>query len=200
MKLVSVEADGSHLRVGDGYAIGIPLAIDLRSDAESRGTVCRGNQADNDGETHERRATPVHRDVREEAMFDLVPLTRTRREVTHGDGQPGSIRKPLQFPLPQADARAVAATGVGRNHERSRAGLRAATHLPPPPPNRIHREAGGVVVNPNTDPAFIAAQIVHAVRNRFAVPGITNDKVMHADAGGFAFSTPRAAAILEIAD
>jgi hypothetical protein len=32
------------------------------------------------------------------------------------------------------------------------------------------------------------------------VPGIANDKVVHADAVRFAFSTPDAAAILEIAD
>src|SRR5215471_2601683 len=133
-------------------------------------------------------------------MFDLVPLARARGEMTHGDGQPRPIGEPLQFPLPEADAWAIAAAGVRGNHERSRTRIRAATHLLPPPANRIHREAGGVVVNPDAHPAFIATQIVHAVGDRFPVSGVANDKVVHAHPVGLAFAPPRAAAIFEIAD
>src|SRR5262245_66397514 len=122
MKLVAREADGGHLRVGDGHAVGIAVPIDLRSDAKARVTVRGSNQADNDSETDQRGPAPVHRDVREEAMFDLVPLARSRRRVTHGDGEPGSIREPLQFPLPEADARAVTAAGVRRDHKPPPAG------------------------------------------------------------------------------
>jgi len=199
MKLVALEADGGYLGIGDGHAIGIALAIDLGSDAETRSTVRRGNQADNGRETHERGPAPVHRDVGEEAMFDLVPLARPRWEVTDGDGESGPIREPLQFPFPEANARAVAAAGVRRDHQRSRTGIRAATHVLPPAADGIDRKAGRVVVNPDADPAFIAAQIVDAVGNRSAVPGIANEKVVHADAVGFALAPPGAAAILEIA-
>src|SRR5262249_51218806 len=44
MKLVSREADGGHLRTGNGHAIGVAPSIDLRSDVEPRPTVRRGNQ------------------------------------------------------------------------------------------------------------------------------------------------------------
>src|SRR5439155_25042793 len=200
MKRVTLHVDGRHLRVGDRDTVGIVPAIELRSNAEARPMVRRGNQTDDGGETHKRFPAPVHRDMREEAMFDLVPLARPWWEVTDGDGEPGSIREPLQFPLPEADARAVAAAGICRNQQRSRAGIDAAPHVLPPPANRVDRKAGGVVVDPDADPAFVAAQIVHAIGNRFAVPGIANDEVMHADAVRLALSPPRAAGILEIAD
>src|SRR5262245_18238211 len=99
MKGVSLETDGGHLRVGDGYAIDIAPAIELRSDAEARSTVGRGNQADNGGETDERCTAPDHCYVREEPMFDLVPLARPRWEVTHRNGEAGPIRELLQFPV-----------------------------------------------------------------------------------------------------
>src|SRR5262245_51356773 len=114
MKAVSLEADGGHLRVGDGDAIGIAAPIDLRSNAETGPAVRRGNQADDGSETDEGCAAPIHGDVREEAMFDFVPLARPWGEVTHGDGQSGPIRELLQFPFPEADPRAVAAAGIGR--------------------------------------------------------------------------------------
>ena len=76
MKRVPLQVDGRHLRVGDRHAIGIAPAIDLRSNAEARPIVRRGNQTDDGGETHERCPAPVHRDMREETMFDLVPLAQ----------------------------------------------------------------------------------------------------------------------------
>src|SRR6266511_2515093 len=200
MKRVTLQVDDRHLRGGDRHTVGILPAIDLRSNAEARPIARGGNQTDDGGETHQRLPAPVHRDMREEAMFYLVPLARPWWEVTDGDGEPGPIREPLQFPLPEADARPVAAAGVCRNHQRSRAGIDVATHVLPPPANRVDRKARGVVVDPDADPAFVAAQIVHAVGNRLPVPGIANDEVMHANAVRLALSSPCATGILEIAD
>src|SRR5947207_2661315 len=154
VELVSLEADASHLLVGDGHAVRITSPIEFRSDAEPRPTVCRGDQADNDGETDERRAAPVHGDVRKKAMLDSVPLARPRWEVTHRDGQAGPIGELLQFPLPEANAGAVAAAGVRGDHQGSRVGIRVAAHLSPPPADSIDRKARGVVIDPDTDPAF----------------------------------------------
>src|SRR5215472_13066715 len=125
-------------------------------------------------------------------MFDLVPLACPRWKVTHRNGQPRSIGQPLEFPLPETDARAVAAAGIRRNHQRWRSGIGAAAHVLPPAANRIDGEARGVVSNPDTDPAFIAPEIVHTVGNRFAMAGITNEKVVHADAVRFPRATPGA--------
>lgn len=51
---------------------------------------------------------------------------------------------------------------------------------------------------PILTPAFITAQIVDPVENRFAVPGVPNEEIVHADAVGFTLASPAAAAILEI--
>ena len=83
MNVVSREADGGHLCVRDCGAIGITASIDLRSHAETW-TGCASLQSGDDGgETDERGTAPIRGDVREEAMFDLVPLARPQGEVTH---------------------------------------------------------------------------------------------------------------------
>ena len=58
-------------------------------------------------------APPVAADIREEPMLDRGPLARSRREVASRDRQAGAIGQLLQFPLPQPDACAVAAPGIG---------------------------------------------------------------------------------------
>ena len=77
------------------------------------------DQIDDHRETHERLATPGAADGGEEPMLDLVPLAGPGREVTDGDRQARAIGQPLQFPLPQAHARAIAAAGVGRDEQRA---------------------------------------------------------------------------------
>jgi hypothetical protein len=119
-------------------------------------------------------------------------------KVTDGDSEPSPIGEPLQFPLPQPDAGIVAAVRISRDHQRAGVGVRVAAHLAPPPANRIDGEAGGIVINPDADAVFVAAQIVDAVGNRLAVPGIANDEIMDADAVGFPCPPPGAAVILEI--
>jgi hypothetical protein len=49
VKVVSLEADGGHLRVRDGDALGIAAPIDLRANVEPGSAVRRGNQADTAG-------------------------------------------------------------------------------------------------------------------------------------------------------
>ena len=108
-------------------------------------------------------------------MFNTVPLAGPRREVTDSDRQARAIREPLQFPLPEPKPCAVAAAGVGGDQERPRLRVGGPPHALPPPANRVHREAGRVVIDPDTDPSFIAVQIVDAVRDGLPVagPGIT---------------------------
>lgn len=42
-------------------------------------------------------SSPVLAHEREEAVFDLVPQARSRREMGHGNGQSGFVRQFLQF-------------------------------------------------------------------------------------------------------
>ena len=130
---------------------------------EDRATVRRPNQAHDGGEVDERRAAPVHRDVREQPMLDPVPLACPRRKMTDRDRQARTVGELLQLPLPQAQPAAVAAARIGRNHQRPGLSIRRAAHLLPPAPNRLHGEARGIVIDADADPAFVPVQVVNPV-------------------------------------
>jgi PIN domain nuclease of toxin-antitoxin system len=49
-------------------------------------------------------------------MFDPVPLTGARREVTDRDRETRAIRELLQLPLPEPEPRAIAPAGIGGDH------------------------------------------------------------------------------------
>jgi hypothetical protein len=108
MKRAPLKPDRRHLRVGEGHAAGIATAIDFRSDAQPGATVRGADQAHDRGQIHERRAAPVHGDVRKESMFDAVSLAGARREETEGDRQHSSIGESLQFSFPESEPRPIA--------------------------------------------------------------------------------------------
>src|SRR5438270_1513109 len=200
VKRMPLEADGRHLRVGDGHAAGVAALIDLRPNAQTGAAVRGTDQAHDGGQIHEWRAAPVHRDVREQAMFDAVPLAGARRKVTDGDREAGAIREALQFPFPQSEARPLAATGIGSDDERAGLRIRRPPHAVPPAADRVYRNAGPVVIDADADPPFIALEIVDAVRDGFPVAGRRDHEVMDAHPVRSPFWTPGAAAILEVAN
>lgn len=128
VKPMPVEPDRRHLRVRDGHAAGIVAAIDLGPDAQSGATVRGADQAHDGGEVDQWRPAPVHRDVGEEAMFDPVPLARTRREVAHRDREARAIGESLQLLLPEAESRAVAPARVGCDQQRPGLGIGRPPH------------------------------------------------------------------------
>jgi hypothetical protein len=64
----------------------------------------------------------------------------------------------------------------------------------------VDGEARGVVIDSDTHPAFVAAEVVDAIRNRLAMVRIANDEIMDADLVGLTPAPPRPAPILEVAD
>ena len=104
VKAMPLEAYRRQLRIGDGDATRVLAAVEFRPNAESGPTVRRANEAHDRGQVDEWGAAPIHRDVREQPMLDLVPLARTRRKVTDRDHQARPIGQTLQFPLPQPEA------------------------------------------------------------------------------------------------
>jgi len=129
-------------------------------------------------------------------MLDLVPLAGSGGVMTHGDGEPGAVGELLQLPLPQAAPGAVAAAAIGSDGQVGRAAIYRATHLLPPTANGVHGEAGGVVINAHTDPAFVPTQIVDAVGDRFALFG--DDEIVHAHSLRRPFRAPLSTGILEV--
>ena len=109
---VAMEGGGLELHCGqlgiaDLDAGRIGRRVQLRPDLQSSACGSVANQVDDHLQADQRPATPILGDVAEQAVFDQVPLTGTRREVAHTDAQPGLIRQALQLGLPQ---RGVAAT------------------------------------------------------------------------------------------
>ena len=151
---MAFEADGRKLRIGDGDAAGVLAAIEFRPDTEAGPTVGRPNQAHDGGEVDERRAAPVHRNVRKQPVLDLVPFARPWREMTHRDGEARAVGELLPFLLPQTQAGAVAAARVGGDQQRLGLAIRRTAHLLPPAPNRLHGEGRGVVIDPPRSPSL----------------------------------------------
>ena len=116
VKAMPLEAYRRQLRIGDGDATRVLAAVEFRPNAESGPTVRRANEAHDRGQVDEWGAAPIHRDVREQPMLDLVPLARTRRKVTDRDHQARPIGQTLQFPLPQPEARPVAPACIRRDN------------------------------------------------------------------------------------
>src|SRR5205823_2941466 len=137
-------------------------------------------------------------DESEHAMFDAVPLAGARWMVGDGDGQAGPVGELLQLDLPEPDAGAVGAAAVGGDQQTLGLGVALATHAPPPAADALDGEAGGVVVDADTDPALVGGDVVDAVGHGAALAA--DDEVVHAHLLGAALAAQLAAGILEIAD
>jgi len=118
---------------------------------------------EDDGVVGERLAAPVLTDPGKEAMFNLVPFARSRRQVAHGDRQAGLIGELLQFPFPQAHARAIASSPIGTDEQPLGLRILELADRVPPAANAFHCEGGRLVVNAHIDPAGILCQVVHSV-------------------------------------
>src|SRR5207247_11330727 len=133
-------------------------------------------------------------------MLDLVPLTRPRWKVTDRNRETRAIGELLQFPFPQAQARAVTPTGIRGDQQRLGLAIGRSAHLLPPPSNRLHGEGGGVVIDADAHPAFIAVEIVDAIRNRLAARRGLDQEIMNPHPLGRLRRTPRPPGDLEAPD
>src|SRR5271168_4439625 len=100
VKMLSLDLQRAHL-LGGHSAAGRILAAVEASPHEQAASI-RG-VAD---EVYDRlvRAqwspAPIHRDEREQPVLNLVPLARSRREVTDADGEAERVGEPLKLVLP----------------------------------------------------------------------------------------------------
>ena len=95
---------------------------------------CMAGQIDNDVQTRQRLSFPVHRNVVEQAMFDLVPFARARREMTPMNRQAAFIGKLLQAKFPKAIATSVASAAVRRDENVFRVRIKFLAQMFPPTP------------------------------------------------------------------
>ena len=91
-----------HLLVTDLDAFLIPPAVEDAANGEACLRPRRANQVHDGRVRQQRTSAPVLTDEREHPVLDLVPLARSRRQMTHMDCQTGFVGKTLQLPLPQS--------------------------------------------------------------------------------------------------
>jgi len=140
---------------GDGYLRRIRVGIDDSLDRQtSRGCGTR-DEFDHGLHARERAGTPVDGDVREELVFDLVPLARARREVADAQGEPRVGGQTLQFFLSEPAACAVRSAAIGHNQEGVRGRILALPVVTPPPTDTLHREGRRVVILPHVHEARV---------------------------------------------
>src|ERR1700757_1938518 len=112
MEVVAGDAQRLNLGVADLDALLVDAGIERALDLQAGFCGRRADQFD-DGEAISQGPTaPVLRDVAEHAMFDLVPLRRSRRIVENVQGKPGLVGEFLKLQLPQPYARAIGAAAV----------------------------------------------------------------------------------------
>lgn len=195
VEVVPLQVNLVHLLGTDRDALRIRALIDFGSDAQSSRGRRRAYETDNRGQTRQRFAAPVHGDIREEPVLDLVPLARTRRIVTHRDRQAGALGELLQFPLPQPRLSAIAAATVGGDQQVRCVRVGRASHLLPPAADGVRREAGGVMIDADADPALVPGQVVDPVGDGLAL--LRDDEVMDAHTLRGPFRVPLAAGFLK---
>ena len=100
--------------------------------------------------------------------------------------------------LPQPVAVAVGAAGVGGDQQAGGVGIGDGTDLVPPPPDRGHRELGGVGVVTDDHEALVGGDVEHPVGDRLADVGV--GEVVHVDTHRHAGRLPFAPAVAEVPD
>ena len=192
------ELDVLHLLIRDDHPLGVRTLVDLGANAKPGGRGRRTDQMDHRRQTDQGLAAPVHGDIGEQTMLDAIPFAGAGRIVADRDGPSGAIGNALQLPFPPSQSGSVAASGIGRNQKVRSTPVGRSSHVFPPASDRVHREMGGVVRDPHTDPALITTQVVDPVGNGLALGG--DDEVVNPDALRVALWTPCPATLLEIAD
>ena len=97
MERVTSYVEARHFHIGDLYALGVKVRIEVAADRKPFFRRGVGDQRDCDVEADERHGAPVLGDEAEHAMLDLVPLTGSWRIVTYRYVQPRLVRPTLQL-------------------------------------------------------------------------------------------------------
>lgn len=149
--------DGVHLLLRDldaaGVGVGVGLGVHGQAGASGRGS----DEVHDYFVAGQRAPSPVHRDVREQPVFDLVPFAGAGWEVADGDGPADLSGEPCELNLPESDSVAVGAAGVGADQQPLALGVANLTDLVPP---AAQRSTANAAVSPSqptdTQPVFAA--------------------------------------------
>src|SRR5258708_5882434 len=117
--------------------------------------------------------------------------------MADGDREARLISQLLEFPFPQAHARAIASSPIRTDQQSLRLGILRSPDLVPPASDAFHSKSGGIVIYPDIDPACILPQIVDPVGS--CSPQPCDGEVIDTYLLRLTLGTPFAPWILEIA-
>jgi hypothetical protein len=140
---VGGDRQGAQLLGGDGQPERIVAGIEFGLHVQPGAGSGRGDRGEDDLVAGQRAAAPVHRDLREQPVLNLVPLRGARRKVADGDRQAGVGGQGRQLGLPQPIAVAVRATGVRGDQQPPRGRVVDLAAGGPPAADRGDGERGG---------------------------------------------------------
>jgi len=163
VEIIPLEVNRCHLLRGRLEARGVGMRVKTARDGQTGRRGRRRDQAQDHRVADQGLTAPVLGDEGEQAMLNLVPLARAGREVAHRDLQAGFVGQPLQLPLPEPQARSVAATAISRDQQAAGVGVARLPRVQPPAPDALPGEGRRVVVEPHVDPARVGGQVVDAV-------------------------------------
>ena len=147
--------------------------------------------------TLERFGGPVFGDLREQPMFDGIPLGSARGVMSHGDGAIESIAEwSLQCGLPGAAAATIAAARAGQNEELASAAIAERSIPFPAAGDGRSGEGGSIAGDTAQDGAAVGQQIVDPERDGY--PDRVAAEVVSADRDQR--TIPLGAGVLEVAE
>jgi len=100
MEGITGKLHGGQLRIRYLYALGIFAFIEFGAHGEPGCGGGSRNQLHDGFEAAQRLVAPIERDEGKQTIFDLVPLTRSRRQMAYRDWKVQFIGQRLQFDLP----------------------------------------------------------------------------------------------------
>gem|GEM_PF-4506433 len=154
---------GSNLGVRYGAAGRVRGGVQFAPDPETRSRGGSPNEVHDHFMADQRLAAPVLADGGKQAVFNLIPLAGSGRQVAHCDLQSGFVCQTLQLQLPEAQPVAVAPARIRGDQQAGGMGVERSPHPTPPTPNALDREAPRIMVYPDADPSLVLGHIVDPV-------------------------------------
>ena len=128
-----MERQGGHLRLRYCLTGRVLSLVKFGLDPKAGGRSRTADQVDNGLKCAQWFASPILRDVAEQAVLNLVPLAGPRREMADVDAKTCFVSELLQSMLPGARAIPVATARIGSDEQLASLGVAALPHLVPPP-------------------------------------------------------------------
>ncbi len=147
----------------------IDLIQHLDSDFQTCARVGFLHQLPDRGDTVKHDSLAGTRHMAKDAVLNRIVLGTIGRIVSDPDFQPGPVRQCLQVLLKERGLRWIAAAAIPHNQQLLRIRVGAPALVFPPPGQAVAGKFRGVAARAQMDMGFIAANIIDAMRNHFAL-------------------------------